>query len=108
CRRSYHRRDLGAGRRTAAPVASVPQEPRIRRLLPRPVLRVRGPCRGDSSIEGAARTAHARGVPRMEGGRLPCRDRLAGRGEVMIFRPFYYDDLGCATYLLGCGTLGKC
>jgi glyoxylase-like metal-dependent hydrolase (beta-lactamase superfamily II) len=26
----------------------------------------------------------------------------------MIFRPFYYDDLGCAAYLLGCGTLGKC
>ena len=26
----------------------------------------------------------------------------------MIFRPFYYYDLGCATYLLGCGTLGKC
>jgi hydroxyacylglutathione hydrolase len=26
----------------------------------------------------------------------------------MIFRPFYYDDLGCAAYLLGCGTLGQC
>lgn len=26
----------------------------------------------------------------------------------MIFRPFYYDDHGCASYLLGCGTLGKC
>jgi hydroxyacylglutathione hydrolase len=26
----------------------------------------------------------------------------------MIFRPFYYDDRGCAAYLLGCGTLGKC
>lgn len=26
----------------------------------------------------------------------------------MIFRPFYYDDLGCASYLLGCGTLGLC
>jgi len=26
----------------------------------------------------------------------------------MIFRPFYYDDLGCAAYLLGCGTLGTC
>jgi hydroxyacylglutathione hydrolase len=24
----------------------------------------------------------------------------------MIFRPFYYDDLGCAAYLFGCGTLG--
>ena len=24
----------------------------------------------------------------------------------MIFRPFYYYDLGCASYLLGCGTLG--
>src|SRR5689334_13198726 len=26
----------------------------------------------------------------------------------MIFRPFYYDDLGCASYLLGCGGIGKC
>ena len=26
----------------------------------------------------------------------------------MIFRPFYYEDFGCASYLLGCGTLGKC
>lgn len=26
----------------------------------------------------------------------------------MIFRPFYCDDLGCAAYLLGCGTLGTC
>jgi hydroxyacylglutathione hydrolase len=24
----------------------------------------------------------------------------------MIFRPFYYFDLGCAAYLFGCGTLG--
>ena len=26
----------------------------------------------------------------------------------MIFRPFYYYVMGCAAYLLGCGTLGKC
>lgn len=26
----------------------------------------------------------------------------------MIFRPFYYYDLGCAAYLFGCGTLGRC
>jgi glyoxylase-like metal-dependent hydrolase (beta-lactamase superfamily II) len=26
----------------------------------------------------------------------------------VIFRPFYYYDMGCAAYLLGCGTLGKC
>jgi hydroxyacylglutathione hydrolase len=26
----------------------------------------------------------------------------------MIFRPFYYDDLGCAAYLFGCGTVGRC
>ena len=26
----------------------------------------------------------------------------------MIFRPFYYYDLGCAAYLLGCGTVGQC
>ena len=24
----------------------------------------------------------------------------------MIFRPFYCDDMGCAAYVLGCGTLG--
>ena len=24
----------------------------------------------------------------------------------MIFRPYYYFDLGCAAYLFGCGTLG--
>src|SRR5688572_1317706 len=28
--------------------------------------------------------------------------------EAVIFRPFYYYDLGCASYLLGCGTLGTC
>jgi hydroxyacylglutathione hydrolase len=37
----------------------------------------------------------------MEGG------RLAG-GDVMIFRPYYYFETGCAAYLFGCGTLGKC
>ena len=26
----------------------------------------------------------------------------------MILRPYYYDDRGCAAYLLGCGTLGLC
>jgi hydroxyacylglutathione hydrolase len=26
----------------------------------------------------------------------------------VIFRPFYYYDLGCASYLLGCGTVGRC
>jgi len=26
----------------------------------------------------------------------------------MIFRPFYYYDRGCAAYLFGCGTLGRC
>jgi hydroxyacylglutathione hydrolase len=26
----------------------------------------------------------------------------------MIFRPFHYFDTGCAAYLFGCGTLGKC
>jgi len=25
----------------------------------------------------------------------------------MIFRPYYYFDLGCAAYVLGCGTIGK-
>src|SRR2546430_9388178 len=26
----------------------------------------------------------------------------------MILRPYYYDDRGCAAYVLGCGTLGQC
>ena len=26
----------------------------------------------------------------------------------MILRPYYYDDHGCAAYVFGCGTLGKC
>jgi hydroxyacylglutathione hydrolase len=26
----------------------------------------------------------------------------------MIFRPFYYFDTGCASYVFGCATLGKC
>jgi hydroxyacylglutathione hydrolase len=26
----------------------------------------------------------------------------------MILRPYYYYDLGCAAYLFGCGTLGRC
>jgi len=26
----------------------------------------------------------------------------------MIFRPYYYDDHGCAAYVFGCGTLGVC
>lgn len=26
----------------------------------------------------------------------------------MILRPYYYYDMGCAAYLFGCGTLGKC
>lgn len=26
----------------------------------------------------------------------------------MIFRPYYYFDKGCAAYLFGCGTVGRC
>jgi hydroxyacylglutathione hydrolase len=26
----------------------------------------------------------------------------------MIFKPFYYFDSGCAAYVFGCGTMGKC
>ena len=26
----------------------------------------------------------------------------------MIFRPYHYFDTGCAAYLFGCGSLGKC
>jgi glyoxylase-like metal-dependent hydrolase (beta-lactamase superfamily II) len=34
--------------------------------------------------------------------------RPADREVTMIFRPFYYYDKGCATYLFGCGTIGTC
>jgi len=26
----------------------------------------------------------------------------------VILRPYYYYDHGCAAYVFGCGTLGKC
>lgn len=26
----------------------------------------------------------------------------------MIFRPYYYSDIGCAAYVFGCGTVGTC
>jgi hydroxyacylglutathione hydrolase len=26
----------------------------------------------------------------------------------MIFRPYHYFETGCAAYVFGCGTLGKC
>jgi len=35
-------------------------------------------------------------------------ERFPAREEAMNFRPFYYYDLGCAAYLLGCGTVGRC
>src|SRR5262245_53670708 len=38
----------------------------------------------------------------MEGGRPTCGVKH------MIFRPYYYFETGCAAYVFGCGTLGKC
>jgi len=35
-------------------------------------------------------------------------DRALKGGPTMIFRPYYYFETGCAAYLFGCGTLGKC
>jgi hydroxyacylglutathione hydrolase len=35
-------------------------------------------------------------------------EHLFAGEETVIFRPFYYYDLGCASYLLGCGTVGRC
>src|SRR5712691_8931929 len=34
--------------------------------------------------------------------------RRSARSVEMILRPYYYYDLGCAAYLFGCGTLGRC
>jgi hydroxyacylglutathione hydrolase len=39
---------------------------------------------------------------------MGCEEHLLAREEAVIFRPFYYYDLGCASYLLGCGTVGRC
>jgi glyoxylase-like metal-dependent hydrolase (beta-lactamase superfamily II) len=37
------------------------------------------------------------------------REERVDPGEkTVIFRPFYYYDLGCAAYLLGCGTVARC
>jgi glyoxylase-like metal-dependent hydrolase (beta-lactamase superfamily II) len=33
---------------------------------------------------------------------------ISGKGDDVIFRPFYYFETGCAAYLLGCGGLGLC
>jgi glyoxylase-like metal-dependent hydrolase (beta-lactamase superfamily II) len=35
-------------------------------------------------------------------------EHLSAGEEAVIFRPFYYYDLGCAAYLFGCGTVGRC
>src|SRR5207253_1758154 len=37
------------------------------------------------------------------GKRLACQ-----WSKPMIFRPYYYFETGCAAYVFGCGTLGKC
>ena len=39
---------------------------------------------------------------------MGCEEHLPAGEEAVIFRPFYYYDLGCASYLLGCGTVGRC
>lgn len=36
------------------------------------------------------------------------QERFHTGEQAVIFRPFYYYDLGCASYLLGCGTVGTC
>ena len=36
------------------------------------------------------------------------QERVHTGEQAVIFRPFYYYDLGCASYLLGCGTVGTC
>ena len=44
----------------------------------------------------------------MEGRRHARGGRLGTGSDVVIFRPFYHFETGCAAYLFGCGTLGKC
>ena len=39
---------------------------------------------------------------------MGCEEHLLAGEETVIFRPFYYYDLGCASYLLGCGSVGRC
>src|SRR5688572_15041269 len=45
------------------------------------------------------------------GRRRDCHSRWpepSREGAVMIFKPYYYFETGCAAYLFGCGSLAKC
>src|SRR5688572_6824583 len=45
------------------------------------------------------------------GRRRDCHSRWpepSREGAVMIFKPYYYFETGCAAYLFGCGSLGSC
>src|SRR5205823_78197 len=104
CGRAHRRRDLGTGRRDAGAPAPASQEQGVRRLLPRAVLHLRRSRGRRAAEEREAGATPARGVPRMEG----CGPARRGRRGRMIFRAYYRFETGCAAYLFGCATLGKC
>ena len=93
----------------AAPQGAA-QEQAVRRLLPRSVLRL---CRSrgrDAASERPSRHALERWIPRVEGRGASggCRNYEPEGAAVVIFKPYYYFETGCAAYLFGCGGLGKC
>src|SRR5262249_8820077 len=103
--RAHSGRHLDPPHRAQGAAHGAAEGPGHRRLLSRAVLRHGGgggrapaPERPPSPPDGAGGRRLAR----------PGLARRAGRREVMIFKPYYYFETGCAGYLFGCGGLGKC
>src|SRR5262249_16685468 len=70
-----------------------------RRLLPRPVLRLCRRCRPRAAQARAESPSARRRVPGVASRRAADRGR-----ELLLLRPFLYDERSCASYLFGCGT----
>src|SRR4029078_2489665 len=61
---------------------------------------------GAPGQEGLSCRALRRRRRRVARARRTCGER---RGDLsMIFKPYYYFETGCAAYLFGCGSVGKC
>ena len=66
---SHCRRDFGTSRRSPTTTAAAPQRERVRRVLPRTLLCVRGSRRRDSAFEWTTSAPAARRISRMAGSR---------------------------------------
>ncbi len=71
-----------------------------------PYLRVRRSRRRSTARKGTAGAALEGRISRVACRGTSGRCRPRARSTAMIFRPYYYYDLGCAAYVFGCGTLG--